>query len=188
MNFRESRANYKLIGKFSLTAPPIEELDKAFRMSKFQLEILQKLSDLNEINSTLQCFPAVDPQDVLSKFIAVLPYCETLKDTSSDSKLLRRLVNDEIQPALRLDNASGLGWIVRRTLMSLMMEGLVVVEPLSGLNENFQYGYTSPVLPSSSFNPSMGGKDSHLFSYPSDSPPIAVHDKCSFCSSSCSCA
>lgn len=66
MNFRESRANYKLIGKFSLTAPPIEELDKAFRMSKFQLEILQKLSDLNEINSTLQCFPAVDPQDVLS--------------------------------------------------------------------------------------------------------------------------
>lgn len=116
------------------------------------------------------------------KFIAVLPYCETLKDTSSDSKLLRRLVNDEIQPALRLDNASGLGWIVRRTLMSLMMEGLVVVEPLSGLNENFQYGYTSPVLPSSSFNPSMGGKDSHLFSYPSDSPPIAVHDKCSFCS------
>lgn len=116
------------------------------------------------------------------KFIAVLPYCEALKDTSSDSKLLRRLVNDEIQPALRLDNASGLGWIVRRTLMSLMMEGLVVVEPLSGLNENFQYGYASPSLSGSAFSPIMAGKDAHLFSYPSDSPPIAVHDKCSFCS------
>lgn len=112
------------------------------------------------------------------KFIAVLPYCETLKDTSSDSKLLRRLVNDEIQPVLRLDNASGLGWIVRRTLMSLMMDGLVVVEPLSGLNENFQYGHATPTTP----NLTTGSKDSHLFSYPSDSPPIAVHDKCSFCS------
>lgn len=35
-------------------------------MSSFQLEILQKLSDLGEIKSTLQTFPNVDPQDVLS--------------------------------------------------------------------------------------------------------------------------
>lgn len=116
------------------------------------------------------------------KFLAVLPRCETLKDTSSSSKLLRRLINDEIQPILRLDNASGLGWIVRRSLMTLMMEGLVVVEPLSGLNENFQYG--SPSLKNTGFKQInlSNAKDSHLFNFPSDSPPIAVHDKCSFCS------
>ncbi|QLL31239.1 hypothetical protein HG536_0B01000 [Torulaspora globosa] len=116
------------------------------------------------------------------KFIAVLPRCETLKEASSSSKLLRRLINDEIQPILRLDNASGLGWIVRRTLMSLMMEGLVVVEPLSGINENFQYG--SPTLKSSEFRHAnlSNTKDNHLFNFPLDSPPIAVHDKCSFCS------
>lgn len=114
------------------------------------------------------------------KFIAILPRCETLKETSSSSKLLRRLINDEIQPILRLDHASGLGWIVRRTLMSLMMEGLIVVEPLSGINENFQYG--SPTLRSSAFRQASNTKDNHLFNFPSDSPPIAVHDKCSFCS------
>lgn len=116
------------------------------------------------------------------KFLAVLPHCETLKETSSHSKLIRRLINDEIQPILRLDNASGLGWIVRRTIMSLMMAGLVVVEPLSGLNETFQYG--SPSLKSSGFRPTnlSSAKESHLFNFPSDSPPIAVHDKCSFCS------
>lgn len=120
------------------------------------------------------------------KFIAILPHCESIKETASESKLLRRLVNDEIQPVLRLDNASGLGWIVRRTLMSLMMEGLVVVEPLSGLNENYQFGYASPPLVGNAANTSGNNviKDSHLFHFPSDSPPIAVHDKCSFCAES----
>ncbi|GAV54826.1 hypothetical protein ZYGR_0AS01490 [Zygosaccharomyces rouxii] len=36
------------------------------RMSDFQLQILGKLGDLGEIPSTLQVFPDVDPQDVLS--------------------------------------------------------------------------------------------------------------------------
>lgn len=120
------------------------------------------------------------------KFIAILPHCESIKETASESKLLRRLVNDEIQPVLRIDNANGLGWIVKRTLMSLMMEGLVVVEPLSGLNENYQFGYASPPLIGNVASTSGNNiiKDSHLFNFPSDSPPIAVHDKCSFCAES----
>lgn len=121
------------------------------------------------------------------KFIAVLPHCESIKDTTSESKLLRRLINDEIQPIIRLDNASGLGWIVRRTLMSLMMDGLVVVEPLSGLNETFQFGPSSPQLNGNTNVTSPGRnspKNSHLFNYPVDSPPIAVYEKCSFCGES----
>lgn len=68
------------------------------------------------------------------KFVAALPHCENIKATSSESKLIRRLVNDEIQPILKIDNASGIGWLVKKTLLSLIIDGMVVVEPLSGVN------------------------------------------------------
>lgn len=143
------------------------------------------------------------------KFLAVLPNYEDIKDTASDSKLLRRLVNDEIQPVLKLENASGLGWILKRTLINLMIEGLVAVEPISGLNEIRQYGYSSPMLnqksrmggnsndnlessPATASNASTTTKTDHsrrdsatkglnLFNYPSDSPPVAVREKCAIC-------
>ncbi|CEP64349.1 guanine nucleotide exchange factor SEC2 LALA0_S11e02080g [Lachancea lanzarotensis] len=117
------------------------------------------------------------------KFVAVLPECSSIKDTTSRSKLLRRLVNDEIQPMLRLDNASGVGWYVRRNLMNLMMEGMVIIEPVSGINETYRLGHgansavNSPQLPKSD-----KFKDPHLYNYPADSPPIAIQDPCAFCS------
>ncbi|CCC66618.1 hypothetical protein NCAS_0A00580 [Naumovozyma castellii] len=119
------------------------------------------------------------------KFIAVIPHCRTIKDTSSDSKLIRRLVNDEINPVLKLDNASGLGWIVRKTILSTMMEGLVVVEPLSGVNETFQMGNSTqpPNAEASNKNESQSSMPK-LFKFPLTSPPIALHEPCSFCGES----
>lgn len=115
------------------------------------------------------------------KFVAVLPYYSNLKDTSSDSKLIRRLVNDEITPVLKIDNAPGIGWLAKKSLLSTMMEGLVVVEPLSGVNETYQYG--SQITPGSTPKISSD-KNSHLFNYPSDSPPVAVHEACALCGES----
>ncbi|SCU95782.1 LAFA_0G02278g1_1 [Lachancea sp. 'fantastica'] len=119
------------------------------------------------------------------KFVTVLPECSSIKDTTSRSKLLRRLVNDEIQPMLRLDNASGVGWYVRRNLMNLMMEGMVIIEPVSGINETYRLGHgsnsavNSPQLPKSEKS-----RESHLYNYPADSPPVAIQDPCAFCSES----
>lgn len=112
------------------------------------------------------------------KFLAVLPQCENLQQTTSESKLLRRLINYEISPVLRLDNASGVGWLVKRNLMNLMMEGLVSIEPISGINETYRTGYSSPSIPDS---PEVENKDSHLFSRPVNSPPVAMVEPCAFC-------
>lgn len=118
------------------------------------------------------------------KFVAMLPICRSIKGTTTESKLLRRLVHDEIQPVLRLDNASGLGWLVRRGLMSLMIDGLVVVEPLSGVNETYRMGYSSPQLHAQQ-NAHFGQeRAAHLYNYPTDSPPVAIHEACAFCSES----
>ena len=113
------------------------------------------------------------------KFLAVLPNCETLQQTSSDSKLIRRLVNYEITPVLRLDNASGVGWLLKRNLLNLMMEGSVSIEPISGINETYRTGYSSPSINDTS---NAETKNSHLFSRPVNSPPVAMLEPCAFCS------
>ncbi|CUS24326.1 LAQU0S15e01992g1_1 [Lachancea quebecensis] len=119
------------------------------------------------------------------KFIAALPQCASIRDSTSYSKLLRRLIHDEIQPALRLDNASGIGWYLRRNLMSLMIDGSIVVEPVSGINETYRVGHMSTQAEVVS---QLRGSDQqsrpHLYNYPADSPPVAIESPCSFCSES----
>ncbi|AAS54042.1 AFR670Wp [Eremothecium gossypii ATCC 10895] len=114
------------------------------------------------------------------RFLAVLPMCKSIRDTRHDSKFLRRLVSDEIQPVLRLDSATGLGWLVRRNLMNLMIEGLVVVEPLSGINETYRMGYASPQTHSHSKSSEPAAVK--MFTYPVNSPPVAIEAPCAFCS------
>ncbi|CCD25741.1 guanine nucleotide exchange factor SEC2 NDAI_0F04230 [Naumovozyma dairenensis CBS 421] len=116
------------------------------------------------------------------KFIAVIPHCKSIKDTSSDSKLIRRLITDEISPVLKIDNANGLGWLVKKTLLSTMMEGLVIVEPLSGINEMYQMGHTTPPLGMNTQEEADAQrKVPKMFKFPSSSPPVAVRDPCAFC-------
>lgn len=119
------------------------------------------------------------------KFIAALPQCASIRDSTSYSKLLRRLIHDEIQPVLRLDNASGIGWYLRRNLMSLMIDGSIVVEPVSGINETYRVGHMpSQVEAVPQFRGPEQQSRPHLYNYPADSPPVAIESPCSFCSES----
>lgn len=110
------------------------------------------------------------------KFINKISSCKSIRDTSTDSKLLRRLNNDEISPLLKIDNAPGISLWNRKSLLNAMIDGLVVIEPISGVNETYQIGYASPSL-----NIPSGDKSPHLFNYPTDSPPVATHDSCALC-------
>lgn len=113
------------------------------------------------------------------KFLAALPNVENIQQTTSVSKLLKRLINYEITPVLRLDKASGIGWLLKRNLIGLMMDGLVSIEPISGINETYRTANFSPIINSNSINVE---KDNHLFSRPTNSPPVAMLDPCAFCS------
>lgn len=115
------------------------------------------------------------------KFLAVLPNCKSLKETSNDSKLIRRIVNDEITPVLKIENAPGVSWLAKKSLLNLIIEGLVIIEPLSGINETFQMAAASSTPTPNVTRPSLERKESHLFNYPIDSPPVAVHEACALC-------
>ncbi|CCK70715.1 guanine nucleotide exchange factor SEC2 KNAG_0F00460 [Huiozyma naganishii CBS 8797] len=114
------------------------------------------------------------------KFLVSLPRCTQIRDTESESKLVRRLINDEIAPILRIDSAPGIGWMAKKSLMNVMLEGMVIIEPNSGVNENYQHGHSSPSISQHS----LGKSQPHLFSYPADSPPIASFESCALCGES----
>lgn len=114
------------------------------------------------------------------KFIACLPACKSIRDTSNDSKLLRRLNNDEISPILRIDNAPGISIWNRKGLLNSMVDGLVVIEPISGVNETYQIGSN----PLTMINRPVNDNSTHLFNYPNNSPPVATHDPCALCGES----
>lgn len=71
------------------------------------------------------------------------------------------------------------------SLMTLMMDGLVVVEPVSGINETYRVSHASGVENTKLQRPRSEQRiEGHLYNYPADSPPVAIQDPCSFCSES----
>lgn len=114
------------------------------------------------------------------KFIACLPTCKSIKNTSNDSKLLKKLNNGEIFPVLRIDNAPGISIWNRKGLLNSMVDGLVVIEPIRGVNETYQIGSNSKSM----VNRPVNDNSTRIFNYSNDSPPVATHDACALCSKS----
>lgn len=49
--------------------------------------------------------------------------------TLEKTKFYKRVFTEDIEPTLRLDTAPGLSWLVRRSVVSSMVSGLLVIEP-----------------------------------------------------------
>lgn len=47
-----------------------------------------------------------------------------------DTKFYKRALVEDIEPTLRLDLAPGLSWLARRTVLSAVTDGSLVVEPV----------------------------------------------------------
>lgn len=62
-----------------------------------------------------------------------------------DEKFYKRALAEDIEPTLRLDIAPGLSWMARRTVVSSITAGSLVVEPNPASNSRFR----APVLPCS---------------------------------------
>lgn len=76
--------------------------------------------------------PATSPQTpntpastVSTTSSAAAPVLPHLKET----KFYKRVLTEDIEPTLRLDSAPGLSWLARRSVLTAMTEGTLVVEP-----------------------------------------------------------
>ncbi|CAK7219174.1 rab guanine nucleotide exchange factor S2 [Sporothrix curviconia] len=50
-----------------------------------------------------------------------------------EAKFYKRVVVEDIEPTLRLDTAPGISWLVRRNIMSAVLEGTLVAEPVPNM-------------------------------------------------------
>lgn len=114
---------------------------------------------------------------------------ETVK--YKESKFFRKLYTDDIEPSLKLDSAPGIGWLHRRPLVSAMVEGRVVIEPVSGINETYLLNFQKrqPEKNNSNTNTNADEEEdqmvkSNLYAYPRSSPPVAISTPCSLCGES----
>lgn len=55
-----------------------------------------------------------------------------------DFKFFKRSLSDDIEPTLHLETAPGLSWLSRRNIMSSILDGSIVVEPIAAANEGYK--------------------------------------------------
>ncbi|KAK3371982.1 hypothetical protein B0H63DRAFT_285151 [Podospora didyma] len=90
-------------------------------------------SGSNSSFSTAGTPPASSPQTPVTpasttsgaSSTVVVPILPHLKET----KFYKRVLTEDIDPTLRLDTAPGLSWLARRSVLTAMSEGTLVVEP-----------------------------------------------------------
>lgn len=86
----------------------------------------------NASNASLSTSPATSPQTPntpASSVSAGSSVTPTTLANLKETKFYKRVLTEDIEPTLRLDIAPGLSWLARRSVISAMAEGSLVVEP-----------------------------------------------------------
>ena len=80
-------------------------------------------------------FAALDPPPTSSLSPAQLLAPHLLLSTHLSQPFLKRCVEEDSDPALRLDLAPGLGFLSRRNVANAVVDGTLLIEPLSSISE-----------------------------------------------------
>ncbi|KAJ5772149.1 hypothetical protein N7520_002678 [Penicillium odoratum] len=59
-----------------------------------------------------------------------------------DTRFYKRVLMEDIEPTLRLDLAPGISWLTRRTVISGICEGTLVVEPMPNTTKKYEFPCT----------------------------------------------
>lgn len=94
-------------------------------------------------------------------------------------RFFKRTLTEDIEPTLRLDLSPGLSWLGRRTVMSSILDGSAVVEPISGVNE--AYKFLGSELLDQHHRVQSESSTAHLYKYPTGGPPVATRAPCKLC-------
>ncbi|EMR10708.1 hypothetical protein PNEG_00858 [Pneumocystis murina B123] len=94
-----------------------------------------------------------------------------------DSKFIKRCIYEDIEPTLRLDNSPSLSWLARRTVLSSILDGNLVIEPISSKS------FDMPFVCALCGNNCCDDKDTriHQFRTSEFRNPPKSHLLCSYC-------
>lgn len=94
-----------------------------------------------------------------------------------DFKFFKRTFTDDIEPTLHLESAPGLSWLSRRNIMSGILDGSIIIEPIAATNENYKLRIDlrpggNLIQNSKKFTATLVSKDGL---------PVATRNPCSMC-------
>ncbi|KAK1758343.1 hypothetical protein QBC47DRAFT_137939 [Echria macrotheca] len=119
----------------------------------------------NSSLSTTATSPATSPQTPVTPSsvssvgsAAGMPVLPHLKET----KFYKRALTEDIEPTLRLDTAPGLSWLARRSVLTAMTDGSLVVEPVPATSTSRFGRVTKPELYPCSLCGEARKDDEHL--------------------------
>ncbi|GMM35707.1 guanine nucleotide exchange factor [Saccharomycopsis crataegensis] len=97
-----------------------------------------------------------------------------------DHKFYRKLLNDDIEPTLRLDEAPGVAWLSKKNLITSMLIGKVSIEPISSINESYKTDVVLHSISDTNNTSKIDDEDSTAAASINE-PPVAFEDPCSLC-------
>ncbi|ONH69210.1 Rab guanine nucleotide exchange factor SEC2 [Cyberlindnera fabianii] len=106
------------------------------------------------------------------KFVKTIKDYDSIKDT--DTKFIKKLLSDDVEPALRLDLSPGIAWLNKRSTVSAIIDGRVSISPVSGINETYRLNFQNDKASDTDVK-------SNLYTYPPHSPPVAMQEPCALC-------
>ncbi|ODV98005.1 hypothetical protein PACTADRAFT_73649 [Pachysolen tannophilus NRRL Y-2460] len=92
--------------------------------------------DLTNFQDFVRFLKFLYNRNVNARIIQPVDY-SILKETG----FFKKIFKDEIEPTLNVDDAPDVGYFNRKNFVSALIEGRVIIEPISGVNETFKVGH-----------------------------------------------
>lgn len=89
-------------------------------------------------NSTLTSNGSTNVTTLASRFQSITNSNNNTTPGLKDFKFFKKSLGDDIEPTLHLETAPGLSWLSRRNIMSSILDGSIVIEPIAAANEGYK--------------------------------------------------
>lgn len=93
----------------------------------------------------------------------------------------KKALSDDIEPTLRLDIAPGISWLARRNVMSAIIDGTAIIEPIVSANERGFYGHRDNSSSTSVGSSTVAAESRASGEINTDMRPVATAASCAFC-------
>lgn len=93
----------------------------------------------------------------------------------------KKALTDDIEPTLRLDIAPGISWLARRNVMSAIIDGTAIIEPIVSANERGLYGHRNNSSSTSIGSSAAAAESRASGEFKNEMRPVATAASCAFC-------
>lgn len=113
-----------------VSSPPARPKSPFASPLSSQVNLASILSSNNNSTSSLHSNGATASNNSTVNLNSTLKSKEPIMAAVRDHRFIKRCLTEDVEPTLRLDSAPGLSWLPRRQVLTAIIEGSLVIEPV----------------------------------------------------------